>query len=110
MTTVNDQMVADLVYILSLDEAAELATFTPKTGGAAVTDRLSAQEMGDTDSTWPGGTARVLIALLPKSTFPQPRPHDTITRAGGKVWYIDSLISENKTAWFVKAYTEMCPR
>jgi len=110
MTTINDQMVADLAYVLSLDEAAELATFTPKAGGAPITDRISALETGDSNNSWSGGTVRTLIALLPKAIFQQPKPHDTITRAGGKVWIIDSLINENKTAWIVKAYTETRPR
>lgn len=110
MTTMTDLMVADLAYVLSLEEAAESATFTPKTGGSPITDRMSIQEIGDSDNTWSGGTARILIALLPKAVFPQPKTYDTITRTSGKVWYIDSLISESKTAWIVKAYTETRPR
>lgn len=110
MSSMTEQMVADLAYVLSLDEAAELATFSPKSGAEPVTDRISVQEIGDADNTWSGGSARILIALLPKALFPRPYPHDTLTRAGGKVWYIDSLVSESKIAWIVKAYTETRPR
>lgn len=110
MTTVIEQMKADLAYVLSLPEAAESAFFNPKTG-AAVPGQIAFNQMGDTETGWSGGTARVVIALLPRETFvSKPNPHETLTRADGSVWIIDSLIGESVNSWLVKAYTEMRPR
>lgn len=110
MTTVLEQLQADLAYALSLPEIAESASLTPRTGDP-ITGQISFNLLGDSESEWSGGTVHILTALLPRATFTaRPMPHETLTRADGSVWIIDSLIGESPANWIVKAFSEHRPR
>lgn len=99
-----EQIAADLNNILNADEVSENVTLG--TGLTAIAGKAVLNVGGQSESEWRGGVCLTATAVLPKSTFPQPKPHDLLDVTNGRLYSIDHIAEESNVAWVVALVAE----